>query len=61
TGLLAHLAHVLANAGINVESARINTLGERVEDVFVISGEELENPARRVALEAELQKVLLAF
>jgi [protein-PII] uridylyltransferase len=52
---------VLANAGINVESARINTLGERVEDVFVISGEELENPARRVALEAELQKVLLAF
>ncbi|MDR2016259.1 MAG: [protein-PII] uridylyltransferase, partial [Burkholderiales bacterium] len=39
TGLLAHLAHVLANAGINVESARINTLGERVEDVFVISGE----------------------
>ncbi|MCL2309907.1 MAG: [protein-PII] uridylyltransferase [Proteobacteria bacterium] len=60
TGLLAHLAHTLANANVNVESARINTLGERVEDVFVISGERLENPAQRVALEAELQKVLLA-
>ncbi|MDR0771340.1 MAG: [protein-PII] uridylyltransferase [Burkholderiales bacterium] len=60
TGLLAHLAHTLANAGINVESARINTMGERVEDVFVISGEALENPAQRVALETELQKVLLA-
>jgi [protein-PII] uridylyltransferase len=60
TGLLAHLAHTLASAGVNVESARINTLGERVEDVFVVSGEGLENPAHRVALEAELQKVLLA-
>lgn len=60
TGLLAHLAHTFAAAGVNVESARINTLGERVEDVFVISGEGLENPAHRVALEAELQKVLLA-
>ncbi|MDR0247777.1 MAG: [protein-PII] uridylyltransferase, partial [Burkholderiales bacterium] len=33
TGLLAHLAHALAAACVNVESARINTLGERVEDV----------------------------
>ncbi len=61
TGLLAHLAHALARVEVNVESARINTLGERVEDVFVISGEVLKHPARRVALEADLQKILLAL
>ncbi|MDR2710769.1 MAG: ACT domain-containing protein, partial [Burkholderiales bacterium] len=60
TGLLAHLAHTLANAGVNVESARINTLGERVEDIFVISGKKPESAEHRVTLEAELQKVLSA-
>ncbi|MCL2873166.1 MAG: [protein-PII] uridylyltransferase [Betaproteobacteria bacterium] len=60
TGLLAHLAHALADADINVENARINTLSERVEDIFVISGKKLESAEHRAKLKTELQKVLLA-
>jgi [protein-PII] uridylyltransferase len=53
-GLLARIARVLAAQGIEVHSARINTLGERAEDVFLVSGERLREEAAAVKLEDDL-------
>jgi [protein-PII] uridylyltransferase len=46
-GLLANLALVLVEMGLEISSARITTLGERVEDIFsvtAIDGEGLASP-----------------
>ena len=48
----------MANAGINVASARINTLGDRAEDVFLVSGETLSNSKKVLQLEQDLLKEL---
>lgn len=40
-GLLARIAHVLAQNGIELHSAKINTLGSRAEDTFRIGGKML--------------------
>ncbi len=53
-GLLAGIAYVLANAGINVVSAKINTLGERAEDVFLIDGARLHDEQALLRLETAL-------
>lgn len=53
-GLLYSIACVLAEYELSVHTARIVTLGERVEDVFVISGSALESPKEVIALETEL-------
>ncbi|HSD59822.1 MAG TPA: [protein-PII] uridylyltransferase, partial [Burkholderiales bacterium] len=42
-GLLYRIARVLVSYGINVQNAKINTLGERVEDVFLVSGSGLSD------------------
>jgi [protein-PII] uridylyltransferase len=57
-GLLARVAEVLRHHAVNVITARINTLGNRAEDVFVLSGGQLEQPGARVALEQDLLKIL---
>jgi [protein-PII] uridylyltransferase len=57
-GLLANIARVLHRHGANVVTARINTLGSRAEDVFVIEGENLERPSVRLELEQALLAVL---
>ncbi|MCX7627669.1 MAG: [protein-PII] uridylyltransferase [Methylophilaceae bacterium] len=41
-GLLSRIAHVLLAHGARLHTARINTLGNRAEDVFLISGEKYE-------------------
>ena len=53
-GLLARIAYVLAQADINVASARINTLGERAEDVFLIEGGRLHDEQALLRLETTL-------
>lgn len=57
-GLLARIAYTLASAEVNVASARINTLGERAEDVFLIDGAGLRDDAARVRLETALYEQL---
>jgi [protein-PII] uridylyltransferase len=57
-GLLYAIARVLSQHGITLHTAKIATLGERVEDVFLISGRELAQTATLVRLEQDLLTVL---
>ena len=57
-GLLANVAHLLHQHGASVLSARINTLGNRAEDVFVLTGDRLNTASARVALESGLLESL---
>jgi len=57
-GLLARIAYTLAKANVNVESAKINTLGERAEDVFLLDGARLHDEAARLRLETALYEQL---
>ncbi|MCK9388361.1 MAG: [protein-PII] uridylyltransferase [Sulfuritalea sp.] len=57
-GLLYAIARVLGQHGITLHTAKIATLGERVEDVFLISGKELAQTATLVRLEQDLLTVL---
>jgi [protein-PII] uridylyltransferase len=57
-GLLYAIARVLSQHGIDVQAAKISTLGERVEDTFVISGGELGKTSTLIQLEQELLEVL---
>ena len=56
-GLLALLVSVLAELDLNIHQARISTLGERAEDLFVVSGtnsKSLLDPYATDDLETEL-------
>ena len=53
-GLLYSLARVLARHGINLELAKVMTLGERVEDTFVIAGDALRHARTQLQVESEL-------
>jgi len=57
-GLLAQIAYTLATANINVASAKINTLGERAEDVFLIDGGSLRDEHSLLRLETALYEQL---
>jgi [protein-PII] uridylyltransferase len=54
TGLLYGIARTLATHGVSLYTARITTLGERAEDVFLIGGPSLENERRQIQLEQDL-------
>ncbi len=58
TGLLYSIANVLARYKINLHTAKIMTLGERVEDVFLIEGAVLNNPRSQIQLETALLDAL---
>ncbi|MFZ5556862.1 MAG: [protein-PII] uridylyltransferase [Pseudomonadota bacterium] len=58
TGLLSRVARVLLAHGVNVHSAKITTLGERVDDTFLISGRRLDDDKDLVRLETELIETL---
>jgi [protein-PII] uridylyltransferase len=57
-GLLHHIALVFLKHKVGLYSAKIHTLGERVEDRFLIRGPALENPKSLLELERDLLGVL---
>ncbi len=57
-GLLYSVANTLAEHGANLHTAKITTLGERAEDVFLISGGDLRDSHHRIRLETELMERL---
>ncbi|WOP14080.1 [protein-PII] uridylyltransferase [Ottowia sp. SB7-C50] len=57
-GLLYSIARVLAAHQIDLELAKITTLGERVEDMFLLQGAQLQHNKTQLAIEQELLAVL---
>jgi [protein-PII] uridylyltransferase len=57
-GLLYSVARVLARHKINLQLAKIATLGERVDDTFLIEGAELQQNRAQIAIETELMEAL---
>jgi [protein-PII] uridylyltransferase len=53
-GLLSRVARCLVDYQINLHTAKINTLGDRAEDVFLINGEALNDAKTVVRLESDL-------
>ncbi len=53
-GLLSRVAQTLAEYGIHVQNAKINTLGARAEDVFLLKGEALRDSKKVIRLESDL-------
>ena len=58
TGLLYLVARVLARHHLNVQLAKVSTLGERVEDIFLLQGPELQSSTRQIQIETELLQAL---
>jgi [protein-PII] uridylyltransferase len=57
-GLLYSIANVLTKYKVNLHTAKIMTLGERVEDVFLVDGPVLNNARLQIQLETELLEAL---
>ncbi|WLI91463.1 [protein-PII] uridylyltransferase [Massilia sp. R2A-15] len=58
TGLLYSIASVLTRYRINLHTAKIMTLGERVEDVFLVDGKVLASSRNQIQLETDLLDAL---
>jgi len=58
TGLLYSIANVLAKYKINLHTAKVMTLGERVEDVFLIDGPSLNVARNQIQLETDLLEAI---
>ena len=54
------MARVLAKHRINLQLAKIATLGERVDDSFLIDGPELQQNRAQIEIETELLEALSA-
>jgi [protein-PII] uridylyltransferase len=57
-GLLYSIARVLAHHSLNIHTAKVLTLGERAEDVFLISGAELEDAKTQLEIEGDLLEAI---
>ncbi len=57
-GLLYCVARVLAQHQIDLQLAKIATLGERVDDTFLIQGTQLQNNREQIDIETELLEAL---
>ena len=53
-GLLYSIANVLSKYGINIHTAKIMTMGERVEDIFLIDGSALNHARTQIQIETDL-------
>ncbi|KQV98455.1 [protein-PII] uridylyltransferase [Rhizobacter sp. Root1221] len=60
SGLLFSIARVLARHHINLQLAKIITLGERVEDIFLIDGPALQQNRAQIEIETELLDAISA-
>jgi len=54
SGLLYAVARVLARHQINLQLAKVSTLGERVEDTFLVDGPALQQSRSQLRIESEL-------
>ena len=54
------IARTLAKHEVNVQLAKVSTLGERVEDTFLVTGASLNRDKAQLALETELLEALAA-
>lgn len=57
-GLLSQVAQVFVKHHIHLHTAKIVTLGERAEDTFLVTGEELDKPKDVLRLETDLLQQL---
>ena len=57
-GQLSRIARVFLTYGIDLHTAKINTLGARAEDTFLITGDALNDPKKVVRMENELIETL---
>ena len=57
-GLLYSVSRVLARHHLNLQLAKVATLGERVEDTFLIDGPELQHNKKQIEIETELLEAL---
>ena len=57
-GLLYSVARVLARHDIAVQLAKVATLGERVDDTFLVHGAQLQHNKAQIAIETELLQTL---
>jgi [protein-PII] uridylyltransferase len=60
SGLLYAIARVLARHQINLQLAKITTLGERIEDTFLLDGAALSHSRTQIAVETELLDAIAA-
>ncbi|HEY6134427.1 MAG TPA: [protein-PII] uridylyltransferase [Rubrivivax sp.] len=58
SGLLYGIARVLARHHVNLQLAKVSTLGERVEDTFLVDGAELQQLKAQLQIESELLDVV---
>ena len=59
TGLLYAIAKILAQHQISLHTARVNTLGERIEDIFLLAGTNLSRDSKiQIQLETEILEAL---
>ena len=54
SGLLYAIARVLARHRVNLHLAKVTTLGERVEDTFLVDGPALQQTRAQLQIETEL-------
>ncbi len=59
-GLLYSVARVLARHHINLQLAKVATLGERVDDTFLVDGPALQHNKAQIEIETELLEALAA-
>lgn len=58
TGLLYSIAQVFSRYKVNLHTAKVMTLGERIEDVFLIDSEMLQHPRAQIQFETDMIDIL---